>query len=611
MARKPRRAKGSAASGGGAPTTDAAPAVAVPPYWPIIYIRGYAATSNQIEDAVEQPFMGFDAGSTKVRMAADLSVTRFIFESPLVRLMKDHGYRDAYRNGGYPSLADYDDDRKRRPGRQSLWVMRYYDLASEAFGRGKRLSIEFYAHMLRALILHVRDAVCDRDPAAKAAFKVYLVAHSMGGLIARCYLQALCAGKLIDYGDNAEDRNKASESDQLDALRSFLQPGTPPTASLEEALELPTQPDRTVPHYVDKFFTYGTPHGGIEVLGLNVPDLGNFSIYHANTFNRDRMRQFLGIAGEGDVRELGGALDPARAFCFIGTNHRDYPAFGGLAKLVSGVRSDGLVMCDNAFVNGAAQAYAHRSHSGPFGIVNSEEGYQNLQRFLFGTHRVDVRLRLSGLRLPRAVEQTMQQNGIPLDRIDGTLQVESAVRVRGSQIYLHERRVVHGSAQLRKLRDCLSEEKAEETLSFYLFSGFLDLKRRQAVTSDPQRREVLPADYLNWVESMVFAVELGVQLPEVRIDKRWWFDEHIEGGTLLREDLMFQIADPTAAVPTLRGGRLGQGGSSDELTELATWPTADGGLALTYDVGQQPADGKSPRAGAAWGTLHITIHRVA
>jgi hypothetical protein len=45
-----------------------------------------------------------------------------------------------------------------------------------------------------------------------------------------------------------------------------------------------------------------------------------------------------------------------------------------------------------AYVEGAHRAMVHRSHSGRYGIVNSEEGYQNLRRFLFGDLRIAVDL---------------------------------------------------------------------------------------------------------------------------------------------------------------------------------------------------------------------------
>src|SRR4029079_2843434 len=69
------------------------------PRHPIIYVRGFAATSGEIEDAVADPYMGFNQGSTKARAAWTGETRRFFFESPLVRLMSDHGYEDVYVGG--------------------------------------------------------------------------------------------------------------------------------------------------------------------------------------------------------------------------------------------------------------------------------------------------------------------------------------------------------------------------------------------------------------------------------------------------------------------------------------------------------------------------------
>ena len=66
------------------------------PWFPIIYIRGYAGTQSAVEETVADPYMGFNRGSTKLRQLWDRSVVRHVFESPLVRLMKDYGYADAY-----------------------------------------------------------------------------------------------------------------------------------------------------------------------------------------------------------------------------------------------------------------------------------------------------------------------------------------------------------------------------------------------------------------------------------------------------------------------------------------------------------------------------------
>ena len=42
---------------------------------------------------------------------------------------------------------------------------------------------------------------------------------------------------------------------------------------------------------VDKFFTYATPHNGIEMAGINVPEF--LGVNDINNFNRDRMADYL------------------------------------------------------------------------------------------------------------------------------------------------------------------------------------------------------------------------------------------------------------------------------------------------------------------------------
>ena len=47
---------------------------------------------------------------------------------------------------------------------------------------------------------------------------------------------------------------------------------------------------------------------------------------------------------------------------------------------------------ENAYVKDAHRAFIFKSHSGSYGEVNSEEGYQNLRRFLFGRWAVSAAL---------------------------------------------------------------------------------------------------------------------------------------------------------------------------------------------------------------------------
>src|SRR5690606_5697710 len=150
------------------------------PFFPIIYVRGYAMTREEIVETTSTPYMGFEAGSTKIRQAQDGSIVKFVFESPLVRLMKDYGYRDVYASGA--------EQLGKLPAR-SLVIHRYYDEADPAFGAGKAPSIPDAAKALALRIAQLHDSVCGNDAATRKAFRVHLVAHSMGGLICRCLLQ--------------------------------------------------------------------------------------------------------------------------------------------------------------------------------------------------------------------------------------------------------------------------------------------------------------------------------------------------------------------------------------------------------------------------------------
>src|SRR5690606_36798979 len=90
------------------------------PFFHIIYVRGYAMTRDEIVQTTSTPYMGFEAGSTKIRQAQDGSIVKFVFESPLVRLMKDYCYREVYPAGA-EQLGTL-------PAR-SLVIHRYYDEA--------------------------------------------------------------------------------------------------------------------------------------------------------------------------------------------------------------------------------------------------------------------------------------------------------------------------------------------------------------------------------------------------------------------------------------------------------------------------------------------------
>lgn len=347
-------------------------------YIPIIYVRGYAGTQSAVERTVDLPYYGFNLGSTQVRTDAQGDPQFFIFESPLIRLMKDHGYEDFFvrvdEQGRVEELKHTDDYPLR-----SLWIYRYYDQTSERAGEGDRDDIEGLADDLNALVDHVRRRT--------GAPKVHLVAHSMGGLICRSLIQ----------------RTLKSEA----------------------------------PRKIDRLFTYGTPHGGIHFRrGMGfltaVRDLLGFN--DSDTFGPGRMREYLGFAEDHAVdrlHEIGPHFPVARVFSMVGTNHTDY----GLARLAVGPGSDGLVKINHAYVKGSSRAFVYRAHSGPLGIVNSEEGYQNLHRFLFGDISVEILL-----------DKVVLKDRYRDDDSLRFILIEPRVAIRGQTILMTDQKEAEGSA---------------------------------------------------------------------------------------------------------------------------------------------------------------------
>jgi PGAP1-like protein len=463
------------------------------PQHPIIYVRGFAGTQGEVEETVADPYMGFNIGSAKCRQMWTGEIKRFFFESPMVRLFKEHEYDDVYVDGMDQVL----DLAATEPiPYRSLIIYRYYEPASKQLGTGKLPEMEDYARGLSDLIVRLREKVCANkaNKIKPANFRVYLVAHSMGGLICRAFLQN---PKLGD-----DEARKA----------------------------------------VDKVFTYGTPHNGIDfrLIG-NVPEW--FSFHNTNDFNRERMAEYLNLKaeykaqkGDKDVSILKN-FDPDRFFNMVGTNAGDYSAGRGLSRLLAGEASDGLVGIKNATTHGewngqevsSPRAFVFRSHSGHYGIVNSEEGYQNLTRFLFGNVRVDGVLEIDELTLPEKVQKAKDSG----KEIRASYHFEVVVSVRGKQWEMHRRTVNENSATFRKYDDLFDREtkKPIRENSPHLFSAFLDGTKRVNAKRP----------------SLGFAVDLRVMVPDYVVNGFLFLDDHYEGGHIFRDRIYFEATPPPSA----------------------------------------------------------------
>ena len=460
------------------------------PFHPIIYVRGFAATQGEIEETVADPYMGFNVGSTKVRMAWTGEMRRFYFESPLVRLMGDHKYEDVFVDGDDLMFSDRADGKV--PYR-SIIIYRYYDDASKDFGSGETPPIEQFARGLDKLILRLRDKVCanKENQVAPEDFKVHLVAHSMGGLVCRAFLQNTQLG-------SAEARKA-----------------------------------------VDKLFTYATPHNGIDMrIVRNVP--GWLSFGDVNNFNRSRMATYMDLPQSDDVSVVTN-FPPERVFNLIGTNPRDYLVAGGASAWAVGDASDGLVRIENATTHGVGlegkaigspRAFVNRSHSGHFGIVNSEEGYQNLTRFLFGELRADGILDVDELSLPVEVQKELDAG----KNVKASYQFEVVASVRGCQWQITRREARENSAIFRTFDQLfIGERRAERVpnreMSPHLFSLFLDPKK--SVKSSG---------------SVSFAFDVKVLVPDYQVDGVLFLKRHYEGGFVYRELVLVEaIPDKNAS----------------------------------------------------------------
>lgn len=421
---------------------------------PVVYVRGYAGPTSGIDSQVDDPFYGFNLGATHARVGGDGDPLFYQFEGPMLRLITDENYRLFVHGDQQQYLDDAEDA---TIPQESLWVYRFYDQAATTFVPQPREGV--VERLLSGLYKHVTADGFDIETAAAGLYKlimtirrktgadkVLLVAHSMGGLVVRCMMQKICF-----------------QDDRL------------PAKSI-----------------VAKFFTYGTPHGGIA-FNIGALDWAGqaFGPAGADIFSPQKMygyltpgKQFGDLPGRGDewdpqlVQEE--VFNAADIFCLIGTDPKDY----GLSRVVVGPKSDGLVRIEHAYVRKAHRAYVYRSHSGSYGEVNSEEGYQNLRRFFFGRWAVTVAL--DGFVPPRNMDQDYPEE----ER--AVWQADMRLAIRGVSVVMSEQQAAHWCPI--QINDELSRHVDSPDTPVPLVSTFLldpaheaELARERGDTDPPVR----------------------------------------------------------------------------------------------------------------------------
>ncbi len=215
---------------------------------------------------------------------------------------------------------------------RSLWVYRYYDLDDRR--------MKEYGRQLATLI----DIICD----VTGAPSVNIIAHSMGGLVARALIQ------------NDEFKSQTAR--------------------------------------INKLVTLGTPHKGIsfqylpDILLANLPEVSG----ELDQFNPHNQEKNLENPYRHKLFEK--HFDLKRTLCIIGTNYHTYD--NAIARLLNRLfsvdgdggllynKSDGLVKQKYAVLDGAYCTYVHKCHGGRDSLITSREAYEIATRFFFGDRLV-------------------------------------------------------------------------------------------------------------------------------------------------------------------------------------------------------------------------------
>ena len=168
-------------------------------------------------------------------------------------------------------------------------------------------------------------------------------------------------------------------------------------------------------------------------------------------------------------------------------------------------------------MKGAPRAYIHRAHSGPFGMVNSEEGYQNLSRFLFGNVRYEIEL----------AQLTIKKDlpGLKEKDILDYLEINVDISIRGLPTYIHTRRELDESSIVVPVKASQLNAKEYHQVDphpTHLFTGFLRTDKK--MEGDGFLRG---------------AIQLRI-IPHYR-HEGWVRDSRFEGESMLNDRLHFGV----------------------------------------------------------------------
>jgi PGAP1-like protein len=224
---------------------------------------------------------------------------------------------------------------------RSIWVFRYYDLNDREF--------KVYGEALVRLIDFIRELAVMKNGDKP---KVNIIAHSMGGLLAREAVQRTYP--------NSNNPRKAED-------------------------------------YINKIVTLGTPHRGVTFQlikdWIDIESADDFKHFNPE-FQDDK-------TNDASFWNFGKHFPVERLLTVVGTNYRSYGS--GIATALNRFfsapgeygpnynRSDGLVKQISAQIPGAPRTFINKCHGGFDSLISSRESFEVATRFLFGN--VQTRLR--------------------------------------------------------------------------------------------------------------------------------------------------------------------------------------------------------------------------
>ena len=291
---------------------------------------------------------------------------------------------------------------------RTFWVFNYYAGLSEELSRKRDVrTIPYFALELDRYIRQVHALTGNR--------KVNIIAHSMGGVILRHLIQRRIGNKL----EAQKWINKIITLGSPLAGITYLDRGLLDlVAERFQSDELKAMD----PDYMSQPVERLKQNQKLESLTLTHEGRKVRHDYGLATAGRSKAQRIDSLSSLSEKY-----FDPASWYCVVGTDPGSYAmAFGKAGEWLRGRGGDGLVQTENAYFRNSPHTFIHKCHGGYDSLISSRASYEAATRFLFGTHRIRLRLLSDGSRVTPFNEHCQYFLSV-------------GVKVRGLDYFLYQR----------------------------------------------------------------------------------------------------------------------------------------------------------------------------